>query len=130
MCRKVLDSETCTRYADVSKRTREFFCDVTRIQLERVLTQCGKVKTDAELRNELTQPLWAKNGGGSSTPMEMNDPPALRMIGDEIDLSDQLLNISCNWFESPYRLGMAPAVETYRFAKRNMKVERDCILFG
>jgi hypothetical protein len=37
------------------------------------------------LCNEFAQPLKTKNGRGSPTPMKMNDPPASRMVGDQID---------------------------------------------
>ena len=88
MRRKILNTEARPGHANVGKRARERFCDISRIKLERMLAQCRKVKTNVELRNELAQPLRADNGGSSPTPMEMNDPPASHAIGEQVDFPE------------------------------------------
>jgi hypothetical protein len=50
-----------------------------------MLTHCRKVETNVESRNQITQSIRSEDGWGATTPMEMNDTSAPRVIGDEVD---------------------------------------------
>jgi hypothetical protein len=98
MCGKILNAETRPRHADVGKRTRDILRDVSRIQLERMFSQCREIEMNVEQRNELAQQVWAEYGRGPSAPMQMNDPATPRVSGDQLDFPDQPPGVSLDRF--------------------------------
>jgi hypothetical protein len=50
-----------------------------------MLTHCRKVEANVKSRDQITQSIRPEDGWGATTPMEMNDTSAPRVIGDEVD---------------------------------------------
>ena len=82
---KILHAETRACNANIRKSGGELFRDIARIKLERMLTQGRKIEANVELRDEIAQSVSPENRWRATTPVEMDDTAAPRVIRDEID---------------------------------------------
>src|SRR5262245_53165668 len=120
MRRKVLDAQANPGDANIDERVSQRFRDITRIELECMFAQSRKIETSIELRHEIAQPADSENRGSPSTPVEMNDLTASRMVSDKVDFSGQLLDVSLDWFQSARSLCVASTVKAHLFVKRHV----------
>jgi hypothetical protein len=50
-----------------------------------MLTHCRKVEANVKSRDQIAQSIRPEDGWGATTPMEMNDTSAPRVIGYAVD---------------------------------------------